>query len=135
MSRVLPVLHSLWRLLDRRQRRSLDALQSLSIAMAFSTVGGIAAVMPFFTVLSSPRSIHHNVVLQALFQRLRFGSDPAFVVMLGVVLAGTVLVAAAAVLGLGATFAASSSSILARSCAAARIPSSSLPGGVRLQQE
>jgi ATP-binding cassette, subfamily B, bacterial PglK len=50
----MPVVLALWRLLDRRQRRQVVGLQLLSIVMALSTVGGIAAVLPFFAALSAP---------------------------------------------------------------------------------
>lgn len=43
----MKVLLAVWRLLDRRQRRHLAAMQLLSVLMALSTVGGIAAVLPF----------------------------------------------------------------------------------------
>jgi ATP-binding cassette, subfamily B, bacterial PglK len=89
----LSLLPALWRLLDRRQRRRLLALQALTIAMAFSTVGGIAAVIPFFTALSSPAFIHRNRALHALFGRLHFASDASFVMTLGVAFAGAVLLA------------------------------------------
>lgn len=91
--RALPILPALWRLLDRPQRRRLVALQSLAIAMAFSTVGGIAAVIPFFTALSTPGFIHRNAVLRAVFTGLHFGSDSAFVIALGIGFAAMVLVA------------------------------------------
>jgi hypothetical protein len=41
----MSVVLALWRLLDRRQRRQVVGLQLLSIVMALSTVGGIAAVL------------------------------------------------------------------------------------------
>lgn len=91
--RAMSLFPAFWRLLDRQQRRQLVALQILTIAMAFSTVGGIAAIIPFFTALSNPSFIHHNVVLRAVFHRLHFISDTAFVVTLGVAFAGMVVVA------------------------------------------
>lgn len=59
------------------------ALQVLSALMALSTVGGIAAVLPFFAVLADPRSIGSNAVLRALYQRLHFASQSSFVLALG----------------------------------------------------
>ena len=41
----------LWRLLDTRQRRGFLLAQALALVMAASTVAGVAAVVPFFTVL------------------------------------------------------------------------------------
>src|SRR5258708_242134 len=56
-ARRMTVFVNLWRLLDRRQRRRLVLLQVVSLLMAVSTVSGIAAVLPFFTVLTEPNSI------------------------------------------------------------------------------
>ncbi|HEY6924853.1 MAG TPA: hypothetical protein VI653_15370, partial [Steroidobacteraceae bacterium] len=70
-------------MLDRAQRRRLVALQILSVVMAVSTVGGIAAVVPFFAVLADPSSIDSNAVLHALYQHLHFTSHGPFVIALG----------------------------------------------------
>jgi ATP-binding cassette, subfamily B, bacterial PglK len=77
------ILARIWRLLDRGQRRQLIALQLLAVLMALSAVGGIAGVVPFFAVLADPHSIERNVILRALYQRLSFASEGAFVVGLG----------------------------------------------------
>jgi HlyD family secretion protein len=76
-------LLDLWRLLDKPQRRRLIGLQLLSVAMALSTVGGIAAVVPFFAVLAHPDAVNHNTILHFLYVRLGL-SHGAFVVALGV---------------------------------------------------
>jgi ATP-binding cassette, subfamily B, bacterial PglK len=73
----------IWRLLDRAQRRRLVTLQMLSVIMALSTVGGIAAIVPFFAVLADPNSIARNAVLRMLYQHLHFASEGSFVVALG----------------------------------------------------
>jgi HlyD family secretion protein len=77
------ILTRIWRLLDRAQRRQLIALQLLSVLMALSAVGGIAAVVPFFGVLADPNSIQSNAVLRTLYQQLHFASRDAFVIALG----------------------------------------------------
>jgi len=87
----MKVLRALWRLLDRRQQRQLIALQLLSILMAFSTVSGIAAVLPFLTVLADPHTVSQHQALQFLYDRLYFGSERYFVIALGVTFAAVVV--------------------------------------------
>jgi ABC-type multidrug transport system fused ATPase/permease subunit len=84
-------LINLWRLLDGRQRRLLVALQVVSVLMAASTVSGIAAVLPFFTVLAEPDSINSNRVLHFFFEHLGFSSERDFVIALGMGFSGIVV--------------------------------------------
>jgi ABC-type multidrug transport system fused ATPase/permease subunit len=88
----MSVLLTLWRLLDRRQRRQIVGLQLLSIVMALSTVGGIAAVLPFFAVLADPHAIEHNALLRAVWQRTHLESG-AFSAVLGMAFTAVVLIA------------------------------------------
>jgi ATP-binding cassette, subfamily B, bacterial PglK len=80
----MTILSAVWRLLDRRQRRRLIVLQLLSLLMAIATVGGIAAVFPFFTVLADPTMVDRSAPLHYLFQQLNFQSERSFVVALGI---------------------------------------------------
>jgi ABC-type multidrug transport system fused ATPase/permease subunit len=89
----MKVLFGIWKLLDARQRRRLVALQVLSLLMAFSTVGGIAAILPFFTVLADPDAIDRNAVLQFLYSMASFDDRRSFVVALGIAFALVVLLA------------------------------------------
>lgn len=89
----MKIIARIWRLLDRSQRRRLVALQMLSVLMALSTVGGIAAIVPFFAVLADPRSIESNAVLRALYRHLHFASQGSFVLALGGAFIGLVLLA------------------------------------------
>jgi len=86
----MSVLLTVWRLLDQQQRRRLLGLQLLSIAMGWSTVGGLAAVLPFFTALADPGAIRHNALLRAA---LPFENDSSLVFLLGVAFAAMVLIA------------------------------------------
>src|SRR6185312_1616956 len=87
------VLFAVWRLLDERQRRRLAWLQLLSVLMAASTVAGIAAVLPFFTVISDPGAAAHYRMLRPLL-RVLSGADPGSIVLtFGAMFAGMVLVA------------------------------------------
>ena len=83
----------IWRLLDRAQRRQLVGLQLVSVAMALSTVGGVAAVVPFFTVLTDPNAIERNGILHALYARLHLADPGSFLVALGLGFAALVLLA------------------------------------------
>jgi ATP-binding cassette, subfamily B, bacterial PglK len=88
----MSILRALWRLLDSRQRRHLLGLQLLSIVMALSTVGGVAAVLPFFAALSDPNTIRHNALAWAVLQKLNVG-EGSIVPALGAVFAASVLIA------------------------------------------
>jgi hypothetical protein len=89
----MSVLPALWRLLDRQQRRRLAGLQLLSIVMGLSTVGGITAVLPFFTALADPGAIRHNAVLRFVLQRVGFVDDSSLVIALGLAFSAIVLIA------------------------------------------
>src|SRR4030088_2198301 len=89
----MTILLALWRLLRRRHRRQLIGLQLLSVTMALSTVGGIAAVIPFFTVLTDPEVIERNAVLRVVYYRLHFDSEVSFVIALGIAFSAVVLLA------------------------------------------
>jgi ATP-binding cassette, subfamily B, bacterial PglK len=88
----MSVLLTLWRLLDHGQRRQLVGLQLLSIVMALSTVGGIAAVLPFFATLADPHAIEHNALLRAVLQRMPLDNGGSFATVLGMAFATVVLV-------------------------------------------
>ncbi len=87
----MPVVLALWRLLDRRQRRQVVGLQLLSIVMALSTVGGIAAVLPFFAALAAPDALRHNAILQMVSQTLHLDPGGPSVAALGVAFAAAVV--------------------------------------------
>jgi ABC-type bacteriocin/lantibiotic exporter with double-glycine peptidase domain len=88
----MSVLRAIWRLLDHRQRRSLVGLQLLSIVMALSTVGGVAAVLPFFAALADPNTIKHNAIARTVLQSVRL-DDSSFVMALGIGFGTAVLIA------------------------------------------
>ncbi len=73
----------IWRLLDRHQRLLLVLSQLLSVLIGLSTLGGIAAVIPFFAVLGDPQAIDHSALLGRLYHQLGFGDQRQFVVALG----------------------------------------------------
>jgi HlyD family secretion protein len=87
------ILKRIWALLDRPQRRHLIGLQLISILMALSTVGGIAAVLPFFAALADPMAIRRTPLLLLGYQRLHFHSETAYIIALGLSFAILVLFA------------------------------------------
>ena len=81
------MLMTVWRLLERRQKAQLLALQLLSVLMALGTVSGIAAVLPFFTVLADPAAMGRSRLLSLLHRHLGLaaaGGGARLAVALGV---------------------------------------------------
>jgi len=91
------ILRTLWRLLDRGQKARLLALQLLSVVMAVTTVVGIAAILPFLTVLADPGAVDRDALLRFLFHRLGFeaarGGGTHFALVLGAVFIALVTIA------------------------------------------
>ena len=79
----MSAVRRLWRLLDVGQRLGFVALQGLCIAMAFSTLIGLAAIVPFFSVLAEPQEIFRQSVLARLYELGGFRNADAFVTALG----------------------------------------------------
>jgi len=87
------VLRFLWNMLDTRRSWQGLGLQLVSLAMGVATLGGIAAVVPFFAVLGDPSLVMSNPLLARLHDRLAFASDTTFLAFLGVGFVAMVLVA------------------------------------------
>jgi ATP-binding cassette, subfamily B, bacterial PglK len=91
---------TVWRLLDRRQRVRLLALQVLAVLMAAATVTGIAAVLPFFTVLADPAALERNPLLRLLRGRFAWAHPgPHLALALGLAFITLVVLANAVNLG------------------------------------
>ena len=86
------LVFDIWSVLTYRQRRWVLGAQILSIAMAFSTVAGIASISPFFSVLGDPSLIDRIGLLHWLYH-LGFASVRSFTVFLGLAFMGLVLLA------------------------------------------
>lgn len=89
----MTLLSDIWSVLTPKQRGWALAAQVLSIVMAFSTVTGIAAIAPFFSVLGKPQLIDSVAPLHWLYVHLGFSSRHSFVVALGVAFLASVLIA------------------------------------------
>jgi ATP-binding cassette, subfamily B, bacterial PglK len=82
-----------WGILTPKQRRGILTMQIVSMAMAFSTVSGIAAIAPFFAVLGQPELIDHNALLHWAYAQGGFSSNRGFVVALGIAFSAVMLIA------------------------------------------
>src|SRR5450631_4402125 len=83
----------IWGILTPKQRRGILTMQFVSIAMAFSTVTGIAAIAPFFAVLGQPKLIDHNALLHWAYLHGGFSDKRGFVVALGIAFIAVMLIA------------------------------------------
>jgi ATP-binding cassette, subfamily B, bacterial PglK len=72
----------IWRTLTPAQRRRLVILQIVSLVMAISTVLGLAAVMTFLAVLSTPAFVENHAVLSWMW-RVLDTTRPNFLWVLG----------------------------------------------------
>lgn len=86
------LIFDIWSVLTSRQKRWVLGAQIISIAMAFSTVAGIASIAPFFSVLGDPRLIDQIGLLRWLYH-LGFSTIRSFTVFLGLAFMGFVLLA------------------------------------------
>lgn len=75
-------------LLSPRDRLVLLGMMGLLVIIALIEMVGIAAVMPFMAVATNPETIHTNKWLQAAYTRLGFQSDGAFLLLVGYLLLG-----------------------------------------------
>jgi len=83
MQTGLELPRTVWRILTPPQRRQLLWLQLVTVLMSLSTLGGVAAIIPFFSVLADPSSIERHALLRGLYTALEFEDTRAFVVFLG----------------------------------------------------
>jgi ABC-type bacteriocin/lantibiotic exporter with double-glycine peptidase domain len=83
----------LWGILTPKQRRGILTMQIVSMAMAFSTVSGIAAIAPFFAVLGQPELVDHNAALHWAYTHGSFSSKRGFVMALGFAFIAVMLIA------------------------------------------
>jgi ATP-binding cassette, subfamily B, bacterial PglK len=83
----------IWSILTPRQRRGILTMQVVSLAMAFSTVTGIAAIAPFFAVVGEPQLIDRNALLHWAYVHGGFFGRRQFVFALGMAFIAVVLVA------------------------------------------
>lgn len=87
------LLSDIWSILTPVQRRQVLTAQAISLAMAISTVTGIAAITPFFSVLGNPRLIEQQPWLHWLYIHGGFATGHTFVLSLGLLFVAVVVLA------------------------------------------
>ncbi len=88
----MALVYDIWSVLTVRQRRWVLGAQVLSIAMAFSTVIGIASIAPFFSLLGDPKLVDQTGFI-ALAVQTRILEQGQFHDRPGTDLHGTVILA------------------------------------------
>lgn len=89
----MSVVRDICSILTPKQRAYALAAQSLSLLMALSTITGMTAIVPFFSVLGDPRLIEHNPWLQWLYHQGEFTSQHTFITVLGIAFIAAILLA------------------------------------------
>ncbi len=89
----MSLIADLREVLTPSQTRRLLGAQLISVAMALSTVTGIAAIGPFFAVLGEPGLIDRNAWLHWLYDRGGFADHRGYVVALGIAFIVVMLIA------------------------------------------
>jgi HlyD family secretion protein len=80
-------------MLPRARRRDFALLLLLSLVTGVTTLGGVAAIVPFFAVLGDPTLIERNPALGWAFAHGGFADTRTFLLALGVLFVATVLIA------------------------------------------
>ena len=87
---MIALYRKLFDLLDARERRRFRLLLGLIVVMGLVDMVGVAAILPFLSVLADPGVIESNRQLAALYHGLGFSSERAFLVFLGLVVLGVI---------------------------------------------
>lgn len=80
---MLDILRKLNDVLGRQARRKAYLVFGLMLIMAVVETVGVASIMPFIALLSSPSILDTNPYLFTIYQRLQFQSKDAFLIFLG----------------------------------------------------
>src|SRR5690349_12988609 len=79
----MTLAREIWSILTPSQRRALLGMQLVSLLVAFSTVGGIASITPFFAALGDPAVTEHNQLMHWLYVAGGFTRQRSFLIALG----------------------------------------------------
>lgn len=87
---MITLYRKLFDLLDTRERRRFWLLLGLIVVMGLADMVGVAAILPFLSVLADPGVIAENRHLSALYHGLGFSDERAFLVFLGLGVLGVI---------------------------------------------
>jgi len=80
---MFEVVRKIYSLLDHSERRRFLVLILAMIAVGLIDVAGIASIMPFMAVVSSPEVVSSNHYLHWVYQTFGFSSENHFLIFLG----------------------------------------------------
>lgn len=83
---MLQVWRKLMDMLDKRERRRFRLLLVLVLVMGFANMAGVAAIIPFLSVLADPDLVQRNAILSGLYDGLGFQDRQSFLIALGLLL-------------------------------------------------
>ena len=73
----------LWTLLSKKERRQSLVLLGMILIMSLLDVAGVASILPFIAVLSSPELVETNPILSWTYDYFEFTNNPDFFFFLG----------------------------------------------------
>ncbi len=82
---MLGNFNRIYELLSQKQRLQAGALLILTTSVAFFELIGVASILPFMAVLSSPETITTNRIISEVYETLGFRSHQSFLIFLGIV--------------------------------------------------
>ncbi len=86
---------SLWRILNKKERRGMMILLSIILALSFIEMLGISSILPFLAVASKPDLVNTNLYLNTAYRFLGFNHIKDFLILLGCIVAGFIFLRSA----------------------------------------
>lgn len=91
---LINLIKSIWSILTPLDKRKLSYVSIIVIVMTFIEAVGVISIMPFLAALASPESIDSNVLLKKIYVLLNVKNEKDFIVILGLISLGIVIVSA-----------------------------------------
>lgn len=92
---MIDIYKKIWNLFDTKEKKRALRLLFLMVIMAFMEVIGMGAIMPFLSVLGSPQVVETNQYLSILYKYFSFEDTKYFLLFLGLLAVGFLLINAA----------------------------------------
>lgn len=89
------ILLNIWGLTTALDRRKLGIVSMLVLLMTLIESMGVISIMPFLAVLASPQSIESNLLIQKIYTLIAPQSKRDFIIYLGLMSLGIVVISAA----------------------------------------
>ncbi len=85
-------VHKIHSILSRKEKRQLLFLSFAVLIMAFMETFGVAAIMPFMTLVANPDAIHHHRFLADLYNHFNFHNYRSFIIAFGLLVLTTLII-------------------------------------------